>query len=107
NVDTNVEANTETNDEGSYDFPVLLPGKYRMVITKDGFKVEARENVELRVADKLTIDVQLQTGSVAETVTVIATQTLETGSVTTGMIVERKQIAELPLSEGTAYQLAT
>ncbi len=107
NIETNVQAASETNDEGSYDFPVLLPGKYRLLVTKDGFKVEAREQIELRVADKLTIDVQLQTGSVAETVTVVATQTLETGSVTTGTTIERRQIAELPLSEGTAYQLAT
>src|SRR6185295_14894573 len=88
NIETNVEATSETNDEGSYDFPVLLPGKYRLVVTKDGFKVEAREQIELRVADKLSIDVQLQTGSVAETVTVVATQTLETGSVTTGTTIE-------------------
>src|SRR5437588_865615 len=107
NVETNAETTATTNDEGSYDFPVLLPGKYRLVVTREGFKVEAREQIEVRVADKLTIDVQLQTGSIAETVTVISTATLETGSVTTGAVIERKQIAELPLSEGTAYQLAT
>jgi len=107
NVATNAEATATTNDEGSYDFPVLLPGKYRLVVTREGFKVEAREQIEVRVADKLTIDVQLQTGSIAETVTVVSTPTLDTGSVTTGAVIERKQIAELPLSEGTAYQLAT
>ena len=104
---TNEEATATTNDEGNYSFPVLLPGQYKLVVTKDGFKVEAREQIEIRVADKLTIDVQLQTGNVSETVTVISSPALETGSVTTGTIIERKQIAELPLSEGTAYQLAT
>ncbi len=49
NIETNVQAASETNDEGSYDFPVLLPGKYRLLVTKDGFKVEAREQIELRV----------------------------------------------------------
>ncbi len=107
NVGTNLEATTSTNDNGSYDFPVLLPGTYKLVVTKEGFKVEVRDKIEIRVADKLTIDVQLQTGSVAETVTVVSNQALETGSVTTGTVIERKQIAELPLSEGTAYQLAT
>src|SRR5437762_3940118 len=38
NVETNVQLTTTTNDEGSYDFPVLLPGNYRLVVTKDGFK---------------------------------------------------------------------
>src|SRR5215813_6284063 len=107
NIATNKELTATTNDEGSYAFPVLLPGQYKLQVTKEGFKVDSREQIEVRVADKLTIDVQLQTGSVAETVTVISSPTLETGSVTTGTIVERKQIAELPLSEGTAYQLAT
>src|SRR5437870_1012970 len=107
NVETNVEATATTNDEGSYDFPVLLPGKYELLVTKEGFKVEARQQIQLRVAEKLTIDVQLQTGSIAETVTVVSSATLETGSVSTGTTIERRQIAELPLSEGTAYQLAT
>lgn len=107
NVETNVEVTTTTNDEGSYGFPVLLPGMYQVLVTKDGFKSEVRDKVELRVADKLTIDVKLQTGAVAETVTIIAGEALEVGSVTTGQVIDRKQIAELPLSEGTAYQLAT
>ncbi len=107
NIETNVEATATTNDEGSYDFPVLSPGKYELVFTKQGFKVEARQQIQLRVAEKLTIDVQLQTGSVAETVTVVSSPVLETGSVSIGTTIERRQISELPLSEGTAYQLAT
>src|SRR5438128_6003420 len=107
NTGTNAEATTITNTEGTYDFPVLLPGKYKLLVIKDGFKVEVREQIEIRVADKLTIDVQLQTGSVNETVTIVSNAVLEQGTVSTGAVIERKQIAELPLSEGTAYQLAT
>src|SRR5438309_2002395 len=107
NTGTNAESTAITNAEGSYDFPVLLPGKYKLLVIKDGFKVEVREQIEIRVADKLTIDVQLQTGSVNETVTIVSNAVLEQGTVSTGAVIERKQIAELPLSEGTAYQLAT
>ena len=107
NVETNVEATATTNDEGSYDFPVLNPGKYQLLVTKQGFKVESRPQIQLGVAAKLTIDAQLQTGSVAETVTVISTPALETGSVSTGSVITRQQISELPLTDGTAYQLAT
>src|SRR6266699_6217031 len=71
NIETNVEATATTNDEGSYDFPVLNPGKYKLLVTKEGFKVESRPQIQLGVAAKVTIDAQLQTGSVAETVTVI------------------------------------
>src|SRR5262245_26640726 len=107
NVGTNIEATDVTNGQGSYSFPVLMPGKYKLTVTKEGFKVEVREQIEIRVTEKLTIDVQLQTGTVAETVTIVSSPILETGSVATGTTIERKQIAELPLSEGTAYQLAT
>jgi len=107
NVGTNIEGTDVTNGQGSYGFPILLPGKYKLTVTKEGFKVEVREQIEIRVTEKLTIDVQLQTGTVAETVTIVASPVLETGSVTTGTTIERKQISELPLSEGTAYQLAT
>src|SRR6266542_2575723 len=107
NVETNVEATATTNDEGSYDFPVLNPGKYQLLVTKQGFKVESRPQIQLGVAAKLTFGAQLQTGSVAETVTVISTPALETGSVSTGSVITRQQISELPLTDGTAYQLAT
>src|SRR5436190_1505753 len=107
NVETNLAATDTTNAEGSYGFQVLQPGKYKMLVSKEGFKTESNQQIEIRVADKLTLDVQLQTGSISETVTITASTTLETGSVTTGAVIERRQIAELPLSEGTAYQLAT
>src|SRR2546422_909435 len=55
NTGTNAEVTAVTNTEGTYDFPVLLPGKYKLLVTKDGFKVEVREQIEIRVADKLTI----------------------------------------------------
>jgi hypothetical protein len=106
-IDTNDVTNATTNAEGSYSFPIVMPGKYKMVVTMQGFKTDVREGIEIRVADKMTLDIQLQTGSVAETVTITAVQPLETGNVTTGTTIERRQIAELPLSEGTAYQLAT
>src|SRR6266567_8114879 len=107
NIETNVEATATTNEEGSYDFPVLKPGKYQLLVTKEGFKVESRPQIQVGVAAKLTIDAQLQTGTVAETVTVISTSALETGSVSTGSVITRQQISELPLTDGTAYQLAT
>src|SRR5437764_15126939 len=56
NLETNVEATATTNNEGSYDFPVLNPGKYQLLVTKEGFKVESRPKIELGVAAKLTID---------------------------------------------------
>ncbi len=107
NVETNVQGSATTNDDGSFDFPLLLPGKYTLTVAAQGFNAASRDGIEVRVADKLTLDVQLQTAGVTGMVTIVSGSLLETGSVSTGTVIERKQIAELPLSEGTAYQLAT
>ncbi|MFL6227393.1 MAG: carboxypeptidase regulatory-like domain-containing protein [Pyrinomonadaceae bacterium] len=109
NVGTNVESTATTNDEGAYEFPLLQPGKYTLTVKSQGFSAAVREGVEVRVADKLTIDVPLAVGAISDTVTTVASVTpaLETGSVTTGSTITGRQISELPLTEGTAYQLAT
>jgi hypothetical protein len=108
NSETNIVATATTNEDGSYSFPLLPPGKYTLSITLPGFKSAQRDNIELRVADRLTLDVQLEIGATTESVTVVGTAlTLETSSVTTGTVISSQEISELPLTEGTAYQLAT
>src|SRR5947208_14034266 len=50
----------------------------------------------------------MQVAGVGETITTVASApVLETGSVSTGSVITSQQISELPLTEGTAYQLAT
>ena len=107
NIGTNGENTVTTNDDGSFTFPLLQPGKYSLTVVGQGFNTATREDVEIRVADRITLDVQLQAAGVTGLVNVVATQALETGSVSTGSVLESKQISELPLTEGTAYQLAT
>ena len=107
NVETNVEATATTNEDGSYSFPLLQPGRYTLTATSQGFNTAVREGIEIRVAERLTLDIEMTVG-LAETVTTVATApVLETGSVSTGQVIESRQISELPLTEGTAYQLAT
>ncbi|HEX8282805.1 MAG TPA: TonB-dependent receptor [Pyrinomonadaceae bacterium] len=108
NVETNIANTVTTNEEGNYSFPLLNPGKYTLTITATGFANATRENIEIRVADRLTLDIPMSVTGVGETVTTVATApVLETGSVSTGTTISTQQISELPLAEGTAYQLAT
>jgi len=108
NAETNIVATVTTNDDGSYNFPLLPPGKYQLTVTQQGFKASQRESIELRVADKLTLDVQLEVGAATESVQIVGSSpALETGSVSTGTVISSQEIGELPLTEGTAYQLAT
>jgi hypothetical protein len=108
NVETNIANSTTTNEDGAYNFPLLQPGKYQLSVTHQGFKAAQRENIELRVADRLTFDVKLEVGAATESVQIVGSSpALETGSVSVGTVVSSQQISELPLTEGTAYQLAT
>src|SRR5437867_3071296 len=107
NVATNVESTSVTNADGNYSFPLLQPGMYTITVAAQGFNNQTREGFELRVADKLTLDLQMQVASVGEMVTVTSGLALETSSVNTGSVISSRQISELPLIDGAAYQLAT
>ena len=107
NVETGIVSSVVTGEDGTYNFPLLPPGKYQLTVTKENFNTAVRDGIEVRVADRLTLDVQLEIGVTAMVTTIASGLTLDTGSVSTGTVVTGKQISELPLTEGTAYQLAT
>ena len=107
NIETGVVVSATTDGDGSYSFSLVPPGKYSLTVTKDGFNTAVRDGIQVRVADKLTLDVQLEIGVTAMVTTVASALALDTGIVNTGTVVTGQQISELPLTEGTAYQLAT
>ncbi|HVE58291.1 MAG TPA: TonB-dependent receptor [Pyrinomonadaceae bacterium] len=107
NIETNVAATVKTNEDGSFTVPFLLPGKYSVSATGDGFKTSIRESIELKVDDRLTVDFTLEIGTQAEVNIVADGDVIERGTVTTGTLVTQRQIEELPLSEGAPYVLAT
>ncbi len=107
NIDTNLGSTIGTNDDGVYVAPLLIPGKYSVSVVGGGFKKSLREQITLNVGDRLSVDFKLEVGSEAQQVTVTAdSELVEKGSVTTGTVVTGRQIEELPLSEGAAYNLA-
>lgn len=107
NIETNAVATATTGDDGTYNFQLLQPGKYTLTVTKEGFNTTVHEGIEIRVADKLTLDVKMEIGVAATVTTTADAPALESGTVSTGTAISSKQISELPLAEGTAYQLAT
>ncbi len=107
NVETNVSASATTNDEGVYTFPLLQPGKYKLTATAPNFQTSVREEIQLNIDDRLTLDVQLTVGAAAEVNISADTEIIERGTVSTGTVITERQITELPLSEGAAYNLAT
>lgn len=107
---TNTRGETLTSAEGTFTLPYLASGTYTLTVELEGFKRLVRSGIEVRIADRLNLDLQLEVGGISETVSVTAeTPLLDTSTATSGQIIDRRRIAELPLSEGnplTLVQLA-
>ena len=105
---TNISNTTMTDEAGNYSLPYLPAGRYAVSVEAKGFKVLAlQQPVELRVGDRLTLDLVLEVGEVSESVTVTTeAPLLEAGNATAGQVVDRRRIAELPLSDGNPFVLS-
>ena len=64
--DTNVSNTAVTNESGAYTLLYLTPGAYRVSAELQGFKKVQRDNVEVRVGDRLEIDFKLEVGGITE-----------------------------------------
>jgi hypothetical protein len=106
NVATGITATVSSNEHGNYQAPYLPLGMYRVTAEAKGFKKLVRENVEVRVNDRLEINLVLQVGEVTESVNVSAeTPLLETTSASTGQVIDMRRVAELPIAHGEPYAL--
>jgi Carboxypeptidase regulatory-like domain len=105
-VSTNVASTTTTNNEGSYTILYLTPGVYRVAAELSGFKKLVREGVEVRVGDRVTLNLSLEVGQMEETISVTAeTPLLELASGSAGQVIDEKRISLLPLSDGNPFTL--
>lgn len=100
-VKTGVETPTTTTDAGVYRSPYLPPGMYQVTVSKTGFRSAAVSNIELRVAQTLTVDLKLELGQVSEQVTVSTEPPLiETGTSEIGRYVSKKEFDTWPVAVG-------
>jgi hypothetical protein len=106
NTATGVAARVQTNGEGNYLVPFLAPGPYQVTLEMPGCKTFQRDKLELRVADRLEVNITMEVGSVSENVTVTAeSPLLETTSASTGFVIDVKRVAEIPLPHGVPFFL--
>jgi hypothetical protein len=106
NVNTNTGASSVVNDQGNYEIPYLLPGLYRVEIEMKGFKKAVRDGIELRVADRMSLDFTLEVGDIAQAVVVTGeTPLLESQSASIGMIMEERRVSALPIVGGNPFYL--
>src|SRR5713101_6792815 len=108
NAGTQEKHTQPTGNEGGYKFVNVIPGEYRLDITKSGFKHFARTNVVVQVQQETHIDATLPVGQVAETLEVSAeTSLLQAETSSLGQVVEERKADELPLNGRNIFNLIT
>src|SRR6188508_1595234 len=60
NVATGIVSTLLTNETGSYNFPNLLPGQYKVTAELTSFQTETRINVEIGNAQQLRLNFVMQ-----------------------------------------------
>ncbi len=101
NVATNLKIETTTTDAGLYVFPTLKTDVYTIVVEKAGFKRLNRSNIEIRIAQRLDLDLKLEVGDVQQTIDVTAdAPLLETSTSERGQTFSTKFMADIPLFTG-------
>jgi hypothetical protein len=107
NMATGVTAAAKSNAAGSYRIPFLTPGKYSISAELTGFKRFVREDIEVRVADAVELNIPLELGEVTETVEITAeAPLLDTTSPSLGQVIDTRRVLELPTLAGNAFELA-
>ena len=95
---------TAANDVGQYSFPAVDPGLYTVRVSVSGFKTFERTDVRISTQQFLTLDMQLEVGAMAETVTVTGEAALiETSNASTGEVLDRTTLDMLPSISRNAY----
>ncbi|MBI3680577.1 MAG: TonB-dependent receptor [Acidobacteria bacterium] len=106
NTATGVERRTQSNQVGNYVFVNIPPGPYTLGAEKDGFQRVSVEQFILEVNQTATFDLTLQVGQVQQSLTVQAVATeLQASSAELGAVVEKQQVADLPLNGRNFSQL--
>jgi hypothetical protein len=101
NIETGVVVRTQTNNEGNYFSSFLIPGNYRIVAEKPGFKTLVQSKVTLSVNDRVELNLTLEVGTQAESITVTENMSLlDSANVTVGRVVASEEVKNLPIHLG-------
>ena len=99
NVETNLMKDAISGPDGEYRLLALPPGTYRVVANAPGFQDFVTTNIDLKVNDRLKVDVLLQVGSIKQDVSVEANAVqVETENTQLGDVIETKKLLSLPLN---------
>jgi hypothetical protein len=106
--ETNQARTATSSESGLFSFNALAPDQYRLTVERDGFKAKEIAQVVLIPEQPNVLNVQLEIGSVQQTVTVngSAAPLLDTGTATVSATISSEEIQHLPSFNRDVFQLA-
>ena len=108
NVETTIAHTTVSGKSGDYVLGDLPPGDYALTVESPGFRKLEQTGINLQVNQQARIDLALQVGQTAETVSVTGhPPLLESESSSVGTVINQQLVNELPLNGRNFVQLAT
>jgi hypothetical protein len=98
-----------SSDSGEFSFVQVNPGKYKVEITKSGFKAHVEQNVVVLVATPTHLEIRLELGAVTQQVLVESASepAINTQDATVGNPFDEKQVKELPFLARNVVNLLT
>ena len=98
-ADTGQERTATTGGDGTYRFPLLPPGAYKLKFAANGFKGAEATGIKVNVTESPVFDQKLEVGTATEQVTVEANvETLQTASSSMGTVVGAATATSIPLT---------
>ena len=109
NVQTNEAQERTSSEVGVYNFNALASSTFKLVVEKDGFQTKVLDNVHIIPEQPNSIDIKMEVGQVAQTVTVDASEAplLDADTATIGGTISENQIQHMPSFGRDVFQLAS
>ena len=105
NTGTGNEQHAVTNETGLYTFPNVPVGSYNVTAALSGFNTVTKAGVSVNAGVNIRVDMQMQLGTLSETIQVQAAATMVDTAVL-ARTVQAEQIAETPLAGRRAAMVA-
>jgi hypothetical protein len=107
NEENGTSRETVSNETGEYSFPALEPAAYTVRVEVPGFRRFERKGVRVNTQANVGLDIQLEVGSLEETITVTADAPLiETTNASTGGVVDQSTLASIPTAGRSVFLMA-
>jgi hypothetical protein len=98
NTATGVATNTITNESGTYTFPSLQPGVYRVSAALPGFQTSTVTNLDLPpIAVRQNFQLSLSTAQTSVEVTAEPVGVISQSSATVGDVLNQDRVSDLPM----------